>query len=175
MVAADYIGVGMHVPENEEISWTAIPFEEYVGDMELRGEDLTRQVAVDVPRMRVTLQICEGDPIIRVSSGEVVEALLRRVIPHRTAESVLAFLTQTSLAAPMRALARIMPDNVVVSEHDAQRDMTVAIMVRDSSRVSIRIRKTLALRSTESLEMIRTIRLVVEASTTEEFVMVGVV
>jgi hypothetical protein len=96
-------------------------------------------------------------------------------MPHRTAESVLAFLTQTSLAAPMRALARIMPDDVVVSEHDAQRDMTVAIMVRDSSRVSIRIRKTLALRSTESLEMIRTIRLVVEASTAEEFVMVGVV
>lgn len=169
----EYVEVGMHVPDFEGISWTPLPFGEYVADMNLYGRDLSRQVAVDVPRMRVTLQVRQGEPVIRVRTGEVIEGLLRRTLPPEKADATLAFLTQVSLAAPMRALANVLPPEIVVSEHDEPSDMHVALTVMDHD-ASIHVRKRLALRCTETLRARRDVTLLIEASTREEFVMVGV-
>ena len=172
----DYVSVGMNIPFNDEISWTAIPFQEYVSDMNLTGEDLSRQVSLDIPRMHVTIQVREGDPIIRVRSGAVLEGLLHRMLSREKADAILACLTQTTLAAPVRALTAILPFHIVVSEHDEQRNMIVNLMIDESSGdASIKIQKVLALRNTESMEIMRTIQLHVEASTNEEFAMIGIV
>ena len=170
-----YIGVGMNIPINDEISWTAVPFTDYISDMNLSGEELSRQVAIDVPRMRVTIQIGEGEPVIRVRSGEVLDGLLHRMLQEERANAILACLTQTTMAAPVRALTAILPFPIVVSEHDQQRDMMVSLTMNENGHAGIKIEKVLALRNTDTMEIIRTIQLHVEASTNEEFAMIGIV
>ena len=177
-IADDWVGVGMTLPVDETgISWTAIPLTEYAADMSLRGDDLSRQLRVDVPRMRVLMRY-HGNREIRVRSGEVVEWVVRRMLRHEWQhDAMLGLMTQTSLAAPMRALANVIPEGLVVSEHDSERDMTVRIDLgsdEEGGPLSVRVEKTLALRSIETLEMVRDLHLVVEASSAEPFVMVGI-
>jgi len=170
----DYIGVGMTLPENNEVSWTAISFDEYVCDMGLRGQNLSRQLAVDVPRMMVNLM--HNGTTIRIHSGEVLEGLLRSVLQPSHADSILSFMTQTSLAAPMRALSNVLPDHVVVSEHDENRDMVICVHLSEQEGdARVLVEKTLALRDIESLAIMRPIQLLVEADTSSAFVMVGIV
>ena len=167
----DYVGVGMSgVPINDDVHWTAISFEEYVDDMGMDVLDLSRQVRVDVPRMHVTLCDAEGRSI-RVHSGEVLEGLLRSLFDETKVNSILSFLTQTSLAAPVRALSRVLPEEMVVSEHNSQRELKIDLCVDDThaeNEASIRVQKTLSLRNVESMQSLCDVHLTIEASTREE-------
>ena len=53
--------------------------------------------------------------------------------------------------------------------------MMVSLTMNENGHAGIKIEKVLALRNTDTMEIIRTIQLHVEASTNEEFAMIGIV
>lgn len=169
----DYAFVGMVLPvDRQEMSWTAVPLTDYVRDIGLFGDDLHRQVMVDVPRMRVTLEIIDMQRKFRIKHGDMLEHICRTMIP-RSADLLLAISTQASLAAPLRAITTELSSNVVVSELEHPRGMDVSFSFRNTN-ATVSVRKDLGLRDVDTMKMLRTITLIVEACSDAEHVMVGI-
>jgi hypothetical protein len=170
----EYVTVGMTLPESlGETSWTAIDRDEYVEDMRLVGKDVEKQVEVDVPR--IDLQIQERNSCcIPVKNGKIFHRLLRDVIQDASVcDAVLACCTQTSLAQPMRALHSVLPDDTAVME--SQQPLRVRVHLKRGG-ASVRTSKILRLArlGADGPTILRNISLVVEYSSQQTHVMVGV-
>lgn len=169
----DYEWVGMDkIPPTGSM----IPLDRkaYIADMQLIGDALSRQVQVDTPRSHV--YICDEEGLrVRIKDGIFLEEYVRQTVPQ-FASAVLALSTQTVLAAPLRALSTCLaPKDLYLAEcADERVPMTVEIMPRGPSTVSVNVWKELGLmRPTSSMPIeYQRVRIHVEYDSNEPYVIV---
>ena len=150
----------------DEKPWVTIPLKEYGDDMSLTGEDLTRQLAIDVPRMRVFLMEEGSKRVLRIKSGEVFELLVRRMCLARWHDAILALATQTVMARPLRCLTKALPEGFVACE--SGNHLSVKITFLPGGHCHAAIEKVLLLRDVETMNCIRSLHFTIEANTRKE-------
>lgn len=169
---ADYVQLGMVVPEEEgvgDISWTPVDRETYSQDMRLSGDDLLRQVEADVPRIDIQLSE-KGSSYVRVHDGELFASLIYRMFDLPEAEDVLRVCTQTVLAQPLRALHEAASGYIFCENREK---LSVRVRFEDSG-VRVVVTKGLIMRDGDTLEKIRSVRILVEFHTRKDNVFVGI-
>ena len=166
----DYVRLGMVIPEGEDdVSWTPIGREIYANDMRLSGEDLRRQVEADVPRTDIRISE-KGSSYVRVHNGELFCSLMYRMFDVQEAENVLRVCTQTSLAQPLRALHEAAPGYLFCENREK---LSIRVRFEDSG-ARVVVTKGLLMRDTETLNVIRPVRITVDFHTRKPNVFIGI-
>ena len=165
----EYQWVGMsNIPP--ECSTVPLPRDEYVKDMDLRGEKLTRQVRVDTPRTSVFLQN------IRIRSGLVLEEFVRHVLDDaRVADAVLALSTQAVYAAPLRSLSVCLaPKDLFLAECENRQPSVITIEIEhDWAKVVCEKDLQMVRPLNTGTKIMRNVTVTVEYDSREPYVVVG--
>jgi len=162
----DWIGMN-HVPPAS--SSTPISKDAFIKDLNLVGQRLTQQVKVDTPRHTVYLQ---G---IRVRNGNTLEHLVRNVLCEKEADAALAMCTQTTLAAPLRALTTsLFPHDLYIGEQEPRGTFVAQINIVDYTHVTVLVKKSLDVvrPGVTKPRRFRHIKLEIKYSTDKPFVMI---
>ncbi len=170
---ADFEWVGMdRLPP--KYSWTPVDRRAYIADMGMKGDQLLRQVGVDVPRARVFLQTD-----IRVKHPKLFMKLIQHSVHPCFVDEVFAMVTQTTLAQPLRALSKSLPESLYIAEKVGDNEdigsMVIEIFIKDRTSVTVNVRKPLRIvRATKKgVFTVRNIEFVVFYDSTSPFVEVG--
>jgi hypothetical protein len=169
----DYAWVGVErIPPCTSV--VPVERENFINDMELVGEKLTKQVIDDVPRSKVILHD-ENTFSVRIHSGAILEDFVRRLIRNKHIEdAVLALSTQTVMALPVRSLSECLHEkNLFVGECEARQPLTIRINA-SSSKAQVHAEKQLCvLRPTDrGTERLQRIKIVVDYDSEEPYVLV---
>lgn len=140
--------------------------DDYILDMRLTGEDLSKQVAVDVPRATVTM---EG---VRFRDGAILEHFLRYVVLNDdVADAALAMCTQAAMAAPMRALSTTLLEKELYLSESGE-PLVVAVKA-ERSKAIVRVEKCLNISCGQTLKTVKNVTISVAYDSSQPFVVVS--
>lgn len=161
----DYEWIGM---DRLPPSGASMPIgrDDYILDMRLTGEDLSKQVAVDVPRATVTM---EG---VRFRDGAILEHFLRYVVlDDDVADAALAMCTQAAMAAPMRALSTTLLEKELYLSESGE-PLVVAVKAERSKAV-VTVEKCLNISCGQTLKTVKNVTISVAYDSSQPFVVVS--